>query len=87
MDAALNVANEIAGLALEPSPIERLGGDSDLDDQIVGEVLRRDFAALFPPQTDQGVFVRAHNDPGVRAANEAATVAMGRDKRGHGFLL
>ena len=54
------------------APIERLGGDAELDDEIVAEVLRLSLAALFPPQPDERRFVRAHDDPGVRAAKKMA---------------
>jgi hypothetical protein len=46
-----------------------------LDDEIAGEVLGRDFAALFPPQPQEGGFIIAHNDPGIRAADEVTTSA------------
>ena len=46
----------------------------ELDDEVAGEVLRLDLAALFPPEAEQGAFVVAHDDPGVRAADEVAAV-------------
>ena len=50
------------------SPIERLGHDPELDDEIGGQVLGLDLAALFPPEAEQGGFVVAHDDAGVGAA-------------------
>ena len=47
-----------------------------------------DLAPLFPPEPDQGVLVRSHDDPRVGAADEMA--ATGRFSCGwlriHGFL-
>ena len=39
-----------------------------------GQVLGLDLAALFPPEPEQGGLVVAHDDPGVRAADEGAAV-------------
>ena len=55
-------------------PVERLGGDAELGDKIVAEVLRLGLAALFLPQPDQRGFVRAHVDLRVRAAEEVAAI-------------
>jgi hypothetical protein len=55
----------VAGVALEPLPIERLGHDRELDDEVVGEVLRLDLAALLPPQTHEGGLVSHHDHPSV----------------------
>ena len=73
LDPALDVGNGATGIALIPSSIERLGYDAELDDEVVDEVLRLGLAALLLPQPDQGGFVRAHDDPCVRAAEEVAT--------------
>ena len=48
----------------------------ELDDEVAGQVLRLDLAAFFPPEAEQGGFVIAHDDPGVRAADEVS--AFGR---------
>ncbi len=65
---------DLAGVALEPVAIEGFGHDPELDDEVAGEVLRFDLAALFPPQAQQGGLVVAHDDPGVRAADEITAV-------------
>ena len=39
LNPALDVADDPSGIALIPAPVERLGGDAELDDEIVGEVL------------------------------------------------
>ena len=66
------VGEDLAGVAFEPVAVEGLGHHPELDDEVAGEVLRLDLAALFPPQAEQGSLVVAHDDPGVRAADEAA---------------
>ena len=55
-------------------PVEGLGDDPELDDEVAGKVLRLDLAALFPPEAEQGGLVIAHDDPGVRAADEVAAI-------------
>ena len=74
--------DRLAGIALIPAPIEVLGHDPELDDQVVGEVLRLDLAALLAPEPEQGGLVVAHDDPGVRAANEGATITLLPNFRG-----
>ena len=58
------------------SPIEGLGHDAELDDEVAGKVLRLDLAALFPPEAEQGGLVVAHDDAGVGAADEVAAVRL-----------
>jgi len=45
-----------------------------LHDEIAGEVLRVRLASFFSPQTDQGRLIAAHDDAGVRAADESSTI-------------
>ena len=52
-------------------PIEGFGRHPELDDEVAGQVLRLGLAPLLAPQADQGGFIVAHDDPGVRAADEA----------------
>ena len=61
----LDRGDDLAGLALKPEPIESLGHDAELHDQIPREVLRLRLAALLPPKAEQGGFVVAHDDPGI----------------------
>jgi hypothetical protein len=68
----LHIGDDLAGISLVPAPIELLGRITELDDQIAGQVLGLDLAALLAPEAVQGSFVVAHDDPGVRAADEAA---------------
>ncbi len=78
-DMPLHVGDDLPGIGLIPAPIELLGHHPELDDEVAGEVLWLDLAALFSPEPQQGEFIVAHNDPGVRAADERAPV----DNFGH----
>ena len=62
------------GVALEPMPVEGFSHEPELDDEVAGQVLRLDLAAFLAPQPQQSRFVIAHNDPGVRAADEGTAV-------------
>ncbi len=73
-DPQLDVLDRLSGRALIPEPVERLGGDPELDDEIVRKVLRLDLAALLAPQPDEGRLVVAHDDPGIGTANEVAAI-------------
>ena len=72
LDPALDVCDDLAGIALEPAPIELLGRGPELDDEVVGEVLGFDLAALLAPEAEKRALVVAHDDPRVRAADESA---------------
>ena len=69
-DAPLDVGNHLAGIGLVPAPVEVLGHHSKLDDEIAGQVLRLGLAALFPPKPQERRLIIAHDDPGIRAADE-----------------
>src|SRR5262249_14713775 len=73
LDLALDVGDVPAGVALVPSPVELLGGGPKLYDEIARQILRRGFATFLPPEANQGGFISAHDDPGVRAADEGAS--------------
>jgi hypothetical protein len=68
----LDVFDRLASIALVPEPVEILGGLAELNDEVAGQVLGLDFAALFPPEADEGGLVVAHDDAGVGAADEVA---------------
>src|SRR5947208_184773 len=72
LSVALDVSDAAAGVALVPGAVEFLGGGPKLDDEVAGKVLWLRLASLLSPQADQGSFVAAHDDPCIRAANEAA---------------
>jgi hypothetical protein len=48
-DPALNVGDEMSGIALVPEPVERLGHDPELDDEVVRQIFRFDLTPLLPP--------------------------------------
>ena len=70
----LDAFDGLPGVALVPMPVEVLGHEAELDDEVAGQVLRLDLAAFLPPEAEQGGLVVAHDDPGVRAADERAAV-------------
>jgi hypothetical protein len=70
----LDRCNPAAGVALVPGAVELFGYVTELHDQIAGKVLRPDFAPFLAPQAHKGSLVIAHNDPGVRSANEMSTL-------------
>jgi hypothetical protein len=70
----LDVDDDLPGIGLIPAPVQLLGCDPELDDEVAGEILRLGLAALLPPQPQQSRFVVPHDDPGVGAANEIASV-------------
>ena len=69
------------GVALVPGPIEVLGGEAELDNEVAGQVLRADLAALLLPQAEQGLLVLPHDDAGIGSADEGAPVGQFRQLR------
>ena len=63
-----------------PVAVEGFGDHPKLDDEVAREVLRLDLAALLPPQPDEGGFIIAHDDPGVRAADECPAIFGGAQR-------
>src|SRR5262249_33917305 len=68
------VSDHLSGISFIPAPIEVLGGYSELNHKIAGQVFRLNLSALFPPQPIQRLFVIAHDDPGIRTADETAAI-------------
>jgi hypothetical protein len=75
LDPPLHLRNDVPGIALEPMPIEGLGHEAKLDDEIVGEVLRLGLAAFLAPHPQQGSLVGPHDHPGVGAADKSPPIA------------
>ena len=73
-DLPLDIRNDLTGIGLVPAPVQVLGNHAELDNEIAGQVFGFDFAALFPPEPEQGGLVVAHDNPSVRAANEIAAI-------------
>ena len=87
-DLPLDVRDDLTGVGLVPAPVQLLGGRAELNDEVAGQVLWLNLAAFFPPQPQQGGLVVAHDDPGVRAADEGTAGMAGPCVHGrtHGFL-
>jgi hypothetical protein len=71
----LNAFDGLPGIALVPMPVERFGHHAELDNEVAGEVLRLGFAPFLLPEADEGVFIIAHDDPGVGAAYQGMAVS------------
>ena len=71
LNPPLDPAKGVTGVAFEPVAVEGFGHDPELDDEIAGQVLWLDLAALLAPKAEKGTFIIARNDPSVRAADEA----------------
>ena len=67
---SLYIRNDLTGIGLIPAPIKVLRHHSELDDEIAGQVFRLDFPALFTPELQQRSLIIAHDNPGIRAADE-----------------
>jgi hypothetical protein len=76
LDPRLYRRDRPPGVALVPDPIEVLGGEAELDDEVAGEILRAGLAALFLPQADQGLLVLPHDDPGIGATDKVAAISV-----------
>ena len=76
LDPALHVSHRPLGVAFVPAPIQRLGYEAKLDDEVVVQILGFDLAALFLPEPNERGLVWAHNDPRVGAANEVTAIAL-----------
>src|SRR3954447_10188353 len=70
----LDVPEKVARVHRIPATIELLGYGAKLNDKVAGEVLRFGFAALLTPEAEEKLFIVAHNDAGIGAADEAAPV-------------
>ncbi len=70
LDPSLDVYDDLPGIGLVPAPIEVLGHQTQLDDEVTGQVRWLDFSALFLPQPHEGGFVRPHDNPGIGTADE-----------------
>ena len=67
-DLPLDVGDDLTGIGLVPAPVQLLGRQPELDDEVAGEVLRLGLAALFPPQPDRAasslpMMIRASEPP------------------------
>ena len=70
LDPALDVTDQLAGVALVPGAVEGLGCGSELHDEVPRQILWLGLAAFLAPEANQGGFIAAHDDPGVGAADK-----------------
>jgi hypothetical protein len=66
----------LPGIAFVPMAVEGFGHKAELDDEVAGQVLRLGLAPFLLPQADQGCFIAAHDDPGIRAAYKVPAARM-----------
>ena len=69
-----NVGDALTRITLVPGSVEVLRGRPELHDEVAGKVLRPDLAALLLPESDEGGLVVAHDDAGIGASDEEATI-------------
>ena len=67
-DPLLHIDDDLPGIGLVPAPIEVLGHNTKLDDEIARQVLRLNFSPLLPPQPHQAassvpMMIRASEPP------------------------
>jgi hypothetical protein len=74
-DLPLNIGEDLSSISLVPAPVQILGRNTKLDDEVARQVLRLDFAPLFPPEPNEGGLITAHNDPRVGAADEVPPIS------------
>jgi hypothetical protein len=67
---SLDGGHDLAGISLEPEPIEGLGHDAELHEKVPGQILWLRLAPLLLPEANQGGCIVAHNDPRIRTADE-----------------
>jgi hypothetical protein len=68
----LDVRDNAPSIGLVPASVKALSGESELDNEIAGQVLRLNLASLFSPQPQQGGLVSSHDGSGIRTTDESA---------------
>jgi hypothetical protein len=61
----LHVGDDLPGIGLVPAPVQLLGYDPELDDEVAREVLRLSLATLLLPKPLQSALIAPHDDPSV----------------------
>jgi hypothetical protein len=74
LDPPLDILDDLAGVSLVPAPVEVLRDRPELDGQVVRKILWVGLPAFLAPQTQQAGFVAAHDDAGIRAADEPTAI-------------
>jgi hypothetical protein len=75
-NALLNIGHGLSGIGFKPASVQLFGCHAELDHQIARKVLRLGLTSFLAPQANQGCFVIAHNNPGIRAANKVAPLPI-----------
>src|SRR3981189_279786 len=73
-NVSLDVFDSLASISLVPAAVEVLSNGAKLNDEVATKILRGYFAAFFLPKPRQFERIIAHDDAGVRAANEAPAI-------------
>jgi hypothetical protein len=74
LDAALDVPDAAASIALVPEAVQFLGNGSKLNDEVTGKVFGFGLAPLLAPEANERCLVIGHYDPGVRTAKTRAAI-------------
>jgi len=56
-DLPLHIGKNLPGINLIPVPVQVLGRQTELNDEVAGEILWLDLAALLPPEPEEGGFI------------------------------
>src|SRR5262249_26320376 len=75
-DFTLDVGDHPSGIGLVPSPVQIFSRHPELDQEVAGQILRLDLAALFAPKADQARLVIPHNDPRIETADEVTAYVV-----------
>src|SRR5579863_6219727 len=78
VDPFLDATDSLAGVALVPSPVQVFGDAPELNDKVVGEILRLNLPSFLAPQPNQGGLVITHDQSGVRPAYETNSIILQR---------
>ena len=70
----LDIGDDLPGIGFVPAPVQLLGYDPELDDEVAREVLRFSLAALLSPKPQQRSLIASHDDPGVGTADEVTPI-------------
>src|SRR6516165_8183753 len=73
-ELSLHVVDRIARVAFVPGPVQLLRDAAELDDEVLAQVFWFGLTPLFTPEPDESRLVIAHDDAGVGAAYERATI-------------
>jgi hypothetical protein len=57
-DPALNIGEYLTRIGLIPAPVQVLGRNTELDNEIARKVFRLDLAPFLPPQSEEGSLVK-----------------------------